>query len=339
MNAPSSAQGIINHIALVLDSSTSMTNRANDLVRVADNQIAYLARRSKELDQETRITVYTFADNVECAVYDKDVLRLPSIKDYYKVGGWTALIDATLKSQEDLALTPEIYGDHAFLSFIVTDGEENRSRRRAAELTQLLNNQPGHWTVAVLVPDARGKHEAKRFGFPADNIAIWDATTVEGVTEAGETIRRATDTYMTNRSSGVRGTKSLFSIGSDVVNSQTIAAAGLKPLDTRKYRLVPVDKDGIQVRDFVNGCGITFRVGTAFYELMKPEKIQATKEIAIVEKSTDRVFVGKGAREMLGLPDTEVRVKPDHNALYRVHVQSNSLNRKLIIGTRLLVLV
>jgi hypothetical protein len=32
------------------------------------------------------------------------------------------------------------------------------------------------------------------FGFPADNIAVWD-TSAEGLAEVGETIRRTTDTY------------------------------------------------------------------------------------------------------------------------------------------------
>lgn len=48
------AANYINHIALVLDASGSMQYLAQDVVKVADNQIAYLAQRSNELDQETR---------------------------------------------------------------------------------------------------------------------------------------------------------------------------------------------------------------------------------------------------------------------------------------------
>jgi hypothetical protein len=79
-------ENIINHIVLVLDASDSMRDIKNDVVKVADNQIQYLATRSKELDQETRITVYTFEGgnyyspkNIQCLIYDKDVLRVPSI--------------------------------------------------------------------------------------------------------------------------------------------------------------------------------------------------------------------------------------------------------------------
>lgn len=80
-----------------------MSHLTRELVKVADAQIAYLAQRSKELDQETRITVYTFNNTVQCVVYDKDVLRLPSIAEFYQPRGMTALIDATLKSQDDLS--------------------------------------------------------------------------------------------------------------------------------------------------------------------------------------------------------------------------------------------
>ena len=97
-------ENIINHIVLVLDASTSMTHLSSELIKVADNQIAHLAIRSKELDQETRITVYSFASSgydwrtpkIDCLVYDKDVLRMPSIAQVYQAKGNTPLIDATI---------------------------------------------------------------------------------------------------------------------------------------------------------------------------------------------------------------------------------------------------
>lgn len=92
----SRSQNYINHVALVLDASSSMRRLSHKVVEVADQQIAYLARRSQELDQETRVTVYVFADQVECVIYDKDVLRMPSLKQMYRVGGMTALLAATL---------------------------------------------------------------------------------------------------------------------------------------------------------------------------------------------------------------------------------------------------
>ena len=182
-------QNYINHVAIVADGSYSMLYRTQDVVKVVDAQIAYLARRSTELDQETRITVYTFSsrNTANCLIYDKDVLRMSSIAGLYKPDGMTALIDATILSIDDLKLTPEKYGEHAFLIYVLTDGAENDSFSKPALLKDKIAQLPGHWTIAAFVPNQTGVFEAKKFGFPADNIAIWDATTAKGVSEAGET--------------------------------------------------------------------------------------------------------------------------------------------------------
>lgn len=58
----------------------------------------------------------------------------------------------------------------------------------------------------------------------------------------------------------------------------------------------------------------------------------------MLEKKTDRVYTGPEARALLGLPETEVRVKPDHNDDFTIFVQSTSVNRKLVPSTRLLLM-
>lgn len=330
-------QNYINHIALVLDASGSMGRHKESLIKVADDQIAYLARRSKELDQETRVTVYTFNSTAKCLIYDKDVLRLPSLRRVYHVGGHTALIDATILSQRDLALTPEKYGDHSFLTYVLTDGQDNASVAKSFELANLLKTLPDHWTVAALVPDMNGKHEAKRFGFPADNIAIWDPSSDSGAAEAGETIRAATESYMTGRASGIRGTRTLFSTGVDAVNDQTMATAGLVPLPTDGYQLIPVPRD-CDIKGFVEAAGHSYVTGRGFYELSKPEIISGTKKLAVLDRRTDRVYFGTGVRDLIGLNNNTVRVRPSHNPHYKIFVQSTSVNRKLIAGTKLLLL-
>ncbi|MER6618015.1 vWA domain-containing protein [Streptomyces xantholiticus] len=344
----SGSQNYINHVALVLDASSSMSGLSHKVVEVADQQIEYLARRSRELDQETRVTVYVFADKVQCVIYDKDVLRMPSLKQLYRVGGMTALLAAALKSQRELAQTAQLYGDHSFLTFILTDGQENASHRcpdapagdpreLVEAVAQMIRTQEDNWTLAVLVPDQMGKREAMQCGFPKDNIAIWDATSTQGLEEAGQVIRQATEKFMVGRSQGIRGSRAVFSTGAEAVNKDTIKAAGLTPVNPSQYQLIPVSRDAA-IRDWVIECGHTYRTGCAFYQLSKSEKIQAKKQIAVLEKKTDRVYSGPEARALLGLPDTEVRVKPDHNADFTIFVQSTSVNRKLVPHTRLLLM-
>lgn len=342
-------QNYINHVALVLDASSSMSHLSRKAVEVADQQIAYLARRSRELDQETRVTVYVFADKVECVIYDKDVLRMPSLKQLYRVGGMTALLAAALKSQRELAQTAQLYGDHSFLTFVLTDGQENASHRCPDAPTRdprelvdavatMIRTQEDNWTLAVLVPDQMGKREAMRCGFPKDNIAIWDATSTQGLEEAGQVIQQATEKFMMGRAQGIRGSRAVFSTGADAVNKDTIKAAGLTPVNPSQYQLIPVARDAA-IRDWVIECGHTYRTGAAFYQLSKSEKIQAQKQIAVLEKKTDRVYTGPEARALLGLPDVEVRVKPDHNDDFTIFVQSTSVNRKLVPNTRLLLML
>lgn len=326
----------INHIALVLDASGSMQLHKNELIKIADEQIKYLAQRSKEMDQETRVTVYTFNQKVDCKIYDKDVLRLPSIASLYNCDGQTALIASVLKSQTDLAATAQLYGDHSFLTFILTDGQEN-CQGNVRELSAKIKSLPDNWTVAVLVPNQQGKAEAKCLGFPSDNIAIWDTTTKAGLEEAGKTIKAATDNWMTGRKSGIRGSSTLFMMSADNLNKDTIKAAGLTPLKANQFVRIPVPSDCV-IKKFVEDAGLKFTVGTCFYQLSKTETIQANKEIAVVEKKTAKVYSGASARSMLGLPDTEVRVKHDYNPLFDVFVQSTSVNRKLIAGTKLIVM-
>ncbi|MGP3683489.1 vWA domain-containing protein [Streptomyces sp. IBSNAI002] len=341
-------QNYINHVALVLDASSSMSHLSGKVVEVADQQIAYLARRSQELDQETRVTVYVFADKVECVIYDKDVLRMPSLKQLYRVGGMTALMAATLKSQRELAQTAQLYGDHSFLTFVLTDGQENASHRcpdaparNPRELVQavatMIETQQDNWTLAVLVPDQMGKREAMQCGFPRDNIAIWDATSTQGLEEAGKVILQATEKFMVGRSQGIRGSRAVFSTGADTVNKKSIQAAGLKPADPSQYQLIPVAREAA-IREWVTESGHTYRTGCAFYQLSKTEKIQARKQIAVLEKKTDQVYTGPEARALLGLPDAEARVKPDHNDDFTIFVQSTSVNRKLVPSTRLLLM-
>lgn len=339
------SQNYINHVVLVLDASLSMRSRRSDLIRVADSQIKYLARRSQELDQETRVTVYSFSDSrdISCLVYDKDVLRLPSIAQMYTVGGMTALIDATLRSMVELAETPQRYGDHSFLIFVLTDGQENASRNSSGMLSQKMNALPDNWTVAVLVPDQMGKREAQLFGFPRDNIAIWDPEGASGVEEAGETIRRATDSFMDGRVRGVRGSRAIFSTGSDVINDATVKSA-LTPLNGSEYDIIRVHADGAEIRSFVESRGLNYRIGSCFYQLVRTdrkasEKVQPQKQILVREKATGSLYSGSAARNLLGLPnDVEARVKPGENDKYDIFVQSTSVNRHVVLGTDLIVI-
>ena len=56
------------------------------------------------------------------------------------------------------------------------------------------------------------------------------------------------------------------------------------------------------------------------------------------EIKTGAVYGGAEAREILGLPGTDIKVKPTDFSDWDIFVQSTSNNRKLVVGTNLLYL-
>jgi hypothetical protein len=93
------------------------------------------------------------------------------------------------------------------------------------------------------------------------------------------------------------------------------------------------------ITDFVERkLNHTMTRGTAFYQLMKPEKaVQEYKKICIRNKKSGAVYTGVEARELLHLPTSgTIRLVPGNHGEFDIFVQSTSTNRKLIAGTELL---
>jgi hypothetical protein len=106
-----------------------------------------------------------------------------------------------------------------------------------------------------------------------------------------------------------------------------------------RYHLLDVNPgDPVVIKEFTWKAGIPYELGKAYYQLTKSEKIQPQKHICVMEKKTKKVYAGSYARDLLGLPATEVKVSPQTNPEFDVFVQSTSINRKLVPGTRLLVM-
>lgn len=329
------APNYINHIALVLDASGSMRSLTRDVIKVADEQIAHLAQKSRQLDQETRVSVYDFSGrgDIRCLIYDKDVLRLPSIAALYATRGQTALIDATHQAITDLKQTATLYGDHAFLLYVLTDGQENNSFMSAVQLERVINSLPENWTLAAFVPDAAARQQCVHAGFPLENVMIWSADAA-GMRDVGSVVRQATDNYMTARASGMRGTRALFKLGQV---STTAVKQNLAALHRGQFRVYDVKVEA-PIAEFVEQMtGRAYRSGEAYYQLMKTETVQGNKQIALLGKDS-KLYIGKEARTLLGLPDYDVKVTPEANPDFTVFIQSTSVNRKLIGGTRLVVL-
>lgn len=370
----SKEQGQFTHIVLLLDASSSMDHLVSPVVQVVDRLVKEWQQQAIALDDMTRLTIYQFSsdgympngDFIECITYDTDIARIKSLKGRYKPHGATALLDSTIRAQRELAQVPTMYGDHTFLFYAITDGENNRNDHRAGELAQLLTNLPDNWTVAAMVPNIHGKVTAQRYGFPAGNVMVWDATSARGVEEAGRAVAKATANYLQDRTNvGMRSTNQLF-VGGQV--DAAAVKAKLIPLAHNAYELVPVTaREGdasfekrkkptkkfpegevigrfIRIDDFVNRItNGKFAIGMGYYQLFShgqrtSEKVQGNKEIAVLEKKTSQLYVGPEARKIVGLPDYDVTIKPGANPDFEIFVRSTSENRHLPIGTKLLLM-
>lgn len=326
----------INHIFFCLDASGSMRHLADQVIKVFDLQIAHLAITSKEIDQETRVSCYVFADDVQCLFYDMDVLRVPSIKGYYQPDGQTNLIGATIQAIEDLKKTPQLYGQHAMLGYVLTDSAHNVRGFTPADLKSVLNALPDNFTIGCLVPDATAIHEAKKCGFEINSIQKWDLN-AKGLSEAGEVMRQATDNFMRARATGVRSTKNLFDLNAANLTTAKIKN-NLQELSPKDYDILNVRKEG-PIKEFVESWIKTgYVVGSAYYALTKPEKIQASKNICIQNKKSGKVYTGDAARDLLSLPAYEVKVNPADFGEFVIYCQSTSTNRKLVAQTQLIVM-
>lgn len=357
----------VTHVGIVVDASSSMMQSGlrDSLVKVFDSLVQTLAARSQELKEEVRISVWSFSgevdwgrnklsaeDAVKNMVWDIDILRLPSIEKHYHPWGNTALIDGALTAIWDMKKIPTMYGDHSFLVFVITDGRENRSKNLASRLKDEITGLPEEWSLGALVPDTMGVAEAKRYGFPAGNIEMWNtAANSGGAMEMGESITRAASAYLTSRSQGVRGTTQLFDTSAASVNTAAVKASGMKEADPASYLLhfiPPVThpfpkalsrRAKFRIDEYIkNTLGLPFRLGANYYEQVRTETVSPNKDIALVHRKTGKVYIGREARDMVGLPNETVRLRPNFNEEFHFMIRSDSTNRNLVEGQRILVI-
>lgn len=326
---------LVNHVTFVLDASSSMHHLKHQNIATFKEQLKHHKESAQKFNQESRVSVYQFSDITSCICFDVDVNNAPDFSDKYDPYGNTALIDATIKAIEDLKKIPTVYGDHAFYIVVQTDGEENRSSNSAAILSNLIKSLPENWTVAVMVPNERARNNAVKYGFDVGNIQIWE-TTAKGLEEVATKLTTVTTDYYSSRSVGVKGTKNLFVPNTNFDKSDV--KNNLDPVKSGEYMLLPVHKKAA-IKPFVESwTKEVYTPGASYFQLSKPEKVQAYKQVAIKDKTTGKVYAGTNARKLLQLPDYEVTIDAASHPKFDIFIQSMSVNRNLVPGTQLLIL-
>ena len=326
-------QVLKNHVAILLDTSWSMGSLLGDVEKVFNNQIEYLRSSSLRFNQETRVSIYTFDSEIKCLISDVDVAR-PMEIGRLVADGMTALLDCVGTSVRDLKELPQRYGDHSFLIYLLTDGGENDSRNYDESV---FKNLPANFSIAAFAPDVNSVRELTHLGIPEGNIDKWD-TTKRGVEEVGRKFEKTMDNYYTARSRGVRTSNTIFSD----LNKVSVSDVKTVAKEVKNYDIViNEDVKAVEIRPLVESKlpKTHYTKGCAFYELVKNEHIQPSKEIAVQNKKSGKIYKGPHARALLQLPDHEtVKVTPVHSKTWNVYVQSLSVNRKVIPKQRVLVI-
>lgn len=106
-----------------------------------------------------------------------------------------------------------------------------------------------------------------------------------------------------------------------------------------KYQVLDVPEK-TDIKGFVQANGLYFQKGNGYYEWSKKETIQEYKVVVAQNKETGAIIEGSRARTALGLPAGErVDQKPAADSKYIGFIQSTSVNRALIAGTKFLYVV
>lgn len=325
------------YISIVRDHSASMGHLAKGAMEDY-NLLIQGIRDSKDKDEEIFVTV------IECGVghlalnriveNNVNIMNINSISTYSTSGSGTPLLDAVglaIDSIQNLKGKDST----AYLVMVITDGEENTSRiwssRNITSKIQQLQSTD-EWTFVFRGP--RGSTKTfTNLGVNPGNILEWEQTT-KGLAASTQATQSGITNYFKARASGKTSVNTFFT---DINVSAKEIQETLEDA-TNKFNIFYVGKDE-RIDEFVIRIYGSYVQGKGFYQLTKTEKVvQDYKIIALLDKSNGKVYSGtSNVRSLLGLPTTgNVQLRPGDHKNYDIFIQSTSLNRKLLSGTKML---
>lgn len=330
------------YTAIVRDHSASMRS----IVKGALNDYNLSLDGLKESEDATQSISLTVVEcgvgataNVRVAEVNTPVKQARTLSSYGANGSgtplWDSVGEAIAQLEQNTAYYDRADPSTAYLVMVITDGQENRSRiwnarSIAAKIRELQATDK--WTFVFRVP--RGdKAGLALMGIPEGNIMEWEQSD-RGYAAATTQHTASTQAFFKGRAAGKSATNSFYAdlgaLTKEEVKAQMVDVSGRV-----NYAHVSPPQNGMMIRDFCNDVFGRYEIGKAYYELTKREEIQEKKGFLVREKSTGRVYTGPAARQMLGLPTYGmVKVKPEGSGDFELYVQSTSVNRKLVSGTK-----
>lgn len=331
----------VNYVAVVLDRSGSMGPLRAETVEAFNTVLITLQEQALNWGQRTYLTVVVFSDYAEVLQYLVPVEKVsPLSPGAYQPEGWTALLDGVALGVAQLQLAESPTKNTSYLVVTLTDGEENRSTRcsPAQFLSQLTELQAtGTWSFTFQVPRGSAARLAERYGVPRHNITEWEQS-ARGLLATTQVTTSGLQGFFSARAGGQQATRQFYvPATSSLTAAPQKVAAQLHDLSAG-FKVLTVATESV-VKPFVEArLKRPYLVGQAYYQLMKPERVQPHKAVLVMEKGSKTVWGGEEARGLIGLPEGQnARVTPGNHSSYDIFVQSTSTNRRLPRGTRVLV--
>jgi hypothetical protein len=315
-----------NYITFVLDNSGSMASIGKDVMRTYNSLTSGLRQQSEKNDQEKLYSDASVEALVPLTSYPTDDLTAL----------WDAVGDAIDNSQ---SMKDAAEGHVSHLIYILTDGLNNASmRHNVGSITRLMSDlmHDGNWTFVYQMPPGAKANFVRTTGIPEGNVAEWEATT-RGVEVAYAAASAGFSGFYEARTKGATFVNDFF-VKTDLSKlKKEDLWAKLKDVQ-KDFMSITVSRE-MEIKEFVEeNTNQPYRLGDAFYQLSKTEKIQAGKDLMIMEKGKRGIWAGAEARELVGIPvGSAGKVTPGNHSNFDIFVQSTSTNRKLVRGTRVLV--
>jgi len=280
-----------------------------------------------------------YSATVELETGCADVLTLPSLKYYDTTGSRTPLWDSVDRVIDDLTLRGR-GPDSVYLVMVTTDGLENASHITGRTLRRKIQELQAtdRWSFTFRVPRGYRRPLVAALDVSEGNVLEWEQTTA-GFAQATRAQGEAISSYYVGLRSGQTSTTRFYS-NLDQLQPQEWRGQ-LQDISSRVVTLQVGSTERPTIKEF---CEDALRApyirGLAFYQVVKPERVQDHKEIAIRDQNSGAIYSGSSARDLLGFPRYGiVRLYPGRHGQYELFVQSTSVNRILPGGSKVLYLI
>jgi hypothetical protein len=341
------ADRLENHFCLVVDRSGSMNGLQQQVIKFVNRWLDDIRDMSNRFGQTSYVNLIIYDDVIDVVFANVEANKAPEFTNY-RPRNMTALFEAEEKGID--LLIQNTSGKTGNISYVVnhiTDGQENASwgGRKILKINELtsrmvqLQNQ-GNWTFTFLLPPGDKSSFVNSYRLEAGNIPEWE-TTEQGIYEAEEKTSGGIFSYGAARSIGVSSVRNFYDVKVDLSNvknlSQVAKQNGLTNL-VGKYNCYDVIHED-EIRHYVEVVlNKNYNKGECFYQLTKEEKVQPTKDVLVMEKGKSAIYGGSEARHLIGLPDGQyAKVDPYNLSNLNIFIQSTSVNRKLVRGTKILI--